>query len=434
MGDERTTDADVPDDLLSASADTQQRMSNPVIDSAPTAIYHYVKPGHLFYVNRAFREMFGAHAEEHTDIFVGNNIHPDDQARYTEEWSKFEEMRATNTFTGEFRAQFRRITPSGEIRYMVETLVRTHGAPGFVGIMTDVTELVLAQQELARVHKALASAARRAGMAEVKTNILHNVGNVLNSVNLSVTRLTKRVTGSKVDGLKRVATLIQEKANDLAAFVSSDERGRNLPSYLTKVAAQLAADRAATLAELSKLAESIAHIKQIVRAEHNQANSSSMAEPVVPTELIEDALRIEESSFARYRITIRREFSKVPTITVDKHKVLQILVNLISNAKHACNEFQSTEKQITIRLAPGELGVCIAISDNGIGIAPEILPRIFTHGFTTRANGHGFGLHSAALAAQDLKGSLQGTSAGLGRGATFTLDLPLVPPRGTNAP
>jgi signal transduction histidine kinase len=265
-------------------------------------------------------------------------------------------------------------------------------------------------------------------MAEVKTNILHNVGNVLNSVNLTVTRLIKQVKGSRIEGLNRVAALVQEKAGNLASFVSSEERGKALPTYLTKVAAQLSADRASLLAELSVLADNISHIKQIVRMEQNHAKTSSMAEPAIPADLIEDALRIEESAFARHHITLRREFSAVPTITVDKHKVLQILVNLISNAKNACNESESAEKQIVIRLTPSELGVRIAVIDNGAGIAADILPRIFTHGFTTRTNGNGFGLHSAALAAQDLRGSLQAASEGRGQGATFTLDLPLAPP------
>lgn len=432
MADESAMGPGVPDELLTPSPDTQRRMSNPVIDSVPTAIYHYVKPGHLFYVNRAFREMYGARAEEHTDIWLEANVHPDDRARYAAEWDKFEEMRQTGTFTGEFHSQFRRITPTGEIRYMLEKMVRAVGAPGYVGIMTDVTDLVLAQQELARVHKALASAARQAGMAEVKTNILHNVGNVLNSVNLAVTRLTKRVKDSKIQSLERVAALVEENADQLATFVSTEERGKSLPAYLTKIAAQLSADRDALLGELCVLADNISHIKQIVRMQ-GHAKTSSMAEPALPAELIEDALRIEEPALVRHHITLRRELSAVPTITVDKHKVLQILVNLLSNAKNACNDTESAEKQIIVRLTTSELGVRIAIIDNGVGIAPDILPRIFTHGFTTRTNGHGFGLHSAALAAQDLRGSLQAASDGLSQGATFTLDLPLsAPPQATH--
>ena len=57
------------------------------------------------------------------------------------------------------------------------------------------------------------------------------------------------------------------------------------------------------------------------------------------------------------------------------------------------------------------------------------LGRIFTLGFTTRKDGHGFGLHSAALAAAEMGGSLVAESDGLGQGATFTLELPMAEPR-----
>jgi two-component system NtrC family sensor kinase len=66
-----------------------------------------------------------------------------------------------------------------------------------------------------------------------------------------------------------------------------------------------------------------------------------------------------------------------------------------------------------------------------VGIAPENLTRIFSHGFTTRTDGHGFGLHSAALAAQQMGGRLTAQSDGPGRGATFTLELPVAAPATT---
>jgi signal transduction histidine kinase len=66
----------------------------------------------------------------------------------------------------------------------------------------------------------------------------------------------------------------------------------------------------------------------------------------------------------------------------------------------------------------------IRVEDVGEGIAPENLPRLFTHGFTTRKRGHGFGLHSCALAAKEMGGTLAVFSGGSGNGATFTLDLP----------
>jgi C4-dicarboxylate-specific signal transduction histidine kinase len=112
---------------------------------------------------------------------------------------------------------------------------------------------------------------------------------------------------------------------------------------------------------------------------------------------------------------------------VDKHKVLQILVNLVRNAKYACDESGKTDKQITLRVDVAEGGVRISVIDNGVGIPAENMGRLFTHGFTTRQSGHGFGLHSGALAAQELGGSLHAVSDGPGRGAAFILELPCVP-------
>ena len=117
----------------------------------------------------------------------------------------------------------------------------------------------------------------------------------------------------------------------------------------------------------------------------------------------------------------------MPPITVDRHKVLQILVNLIRNAKYACDDSGHPDKVITLRIESGVPGVRISVIDNGIGIPSENMGRIFNHGFTTRESGHGFGLHSAALAAQELGGCLRAESDGPGRGAMFVLDLPLAP-------
>src|SRR5206468_3937091 len=123
-----------------------------------------------------------------------------------------------------------------------------------------------------------------------------------------------------------------------------------------------------------------------------------------------------------------REFKDVPDVTVDKQKVLQILVNLIRNAKHACDETGRPDKRLTLGIANGNGRIKISVRDNGVGIPPENLTRIFNHGFTTRKDGHGFGLHSSALAAKEMGGSLSVHSEGQGRGATFILELPVSTP------
>jgi signal transduction histidine kinase len=144
---------------------------------------------------------------------------------------------------------------------------------------------------------------------------------------------------------------------------------------------------------------------------------------------IEDALSMNRDAMARHNIQIRRDFAEVPPILTEKHKVLQILVNLIRNAKHACHDSAMLDKQILLRVANGNGRIKVSVTDNGIGIPRENLTRIFSHGFTTRKEGHGFGLHSGALAAKEMGGNLIAFSEGLGSGATFTLELPVQKPK-----
>jgi signal transduction histidine kinase len=153
-----------------------------------------------------------------------------------------------------------------------------------------------------------------------------------------------------------------------------------------------------------------------------------------PADLVEDALNMNGASLNHHHIELVRQYSNTPAINVDKHKVLQILVNMIRNAKHACDETKRTDKRLTVAVGlADDRRVRISVIDNGIGISAENQPRIFNHGFTTRRDGHGFGLHSGALAAKEMGGCMTMHSDGMGLGATFTLELPLQPPRGAHA-
>ena len=114
----------------------------------------------------------------------------------------------------------------------------------------------------------------------------------------------------------------------------------------------------------------------------------------------------------------------MPPVYLYKHKVLQILINLVRNAKYACDASENPVKRLTLRVVNNPDRIQISVIDTGIGISAENLPHIFEHGFTTRKDGHGFGLHSAAMAAKEMGGSLTVFSAGINQGATFTLELP----------
>jgi two-component system, NtrC family, sensor kinase len=292
-------------------------------------------------------------------------------------------------------------------------------------LQTEVGHHKRAQAELERVHRQLLEASRQAGMAEIATNVLHNVGNVLNSVNVSATLAADLAQKSRASGLGRVVELMREHADSLGEFITSDPKGRHLPTHLGHLAEHLKLEQAAIVKELASLRANIEHIKDIVAMQQNYAKVAGVKEIIGAVDLIEDGLRMNAGALSRHHVEVVRDFRCRPLLNVDKHKVLQILVNLIRNAKYACEESTVERRQLTIKVASESERVHISVIDNGVGIAPENLTRIFNHGFTTRASGHGFGLHSGALAARELGGALTAHSDGVGRGATFTLDLQL---------
>ncbi len=296
---------------------------------------------------------------------------------------------------------------------------------GTFGISKDITAMKQAEAKLAETHRQLLETSRLAGMAEVATSVLHNVGNVLNSVNISGSLVAEKVRHSKVAGLARVVALLQEHARDLPGFLSADPKGRQLPGYLAQLSGHLAAEQQELLKELASLGANIEHIKEIVAMQQSHARVGGVRETVGAAELVEDALRLNAGSMDRHQVKVVREYGPAPPVVVERHKVLQILVNLLCNAKHALDERGPGDKRLTLRVGiNGEGRVKIAVKDNGVGIAAENLSRIFGHGFTTRKEGHGFGLHSGALAARELGGSLSAQSDGPGLGATFTLEFP----------
>jgi len=284
-----------------------------------------------------------------------------------------------------------------------------------------------AEAELIEAQRELVATSRVAGMAEIATNVIHNVGNVLNSVNVSAGVASDNVRKSRAESLGRVVTLLKEHEHDLGEFLTIDPKGRQLPAFLAQLSEYYLTAQKTTLSELEALQVNIGHIRDIVAMQQSYAKVSGIKEIVDVTDLVEDSLRMNDVALARHHIEIVREFDDTPPINIDKHKVLQILINLIRNAKYACEESERTDGRLTLRVRTDDDRVRISVIDNGVGIPPENLTRIFSHGFTTRKDGHGFGLHSSALAAKEIGGSLHVQSDGPEQGATFTLELPLEP-------
>jgi len=282
--------------------------------------------------------------------------------------------------------------------------------------------------QLEETHQKLLDASRRAGMAEVATDVLHNVGNVLNSVNVTATLISEKISNSEISNLKRVIDLMQQHQSELDSYLTKDPQGQHIPVYLSEVTKLLDEEQAGIIEKLKSLTGNIEHIKEIVKTQQSYAKVSGVEVATTLTELVEDAIHINLAGLERHDITLVREFEEIPRISIDKQKVIQILVNLINNAKYALSYSDTTEKVMTIRIyKTPEDKIKIEVADDGMGILPENLTRIFQHGFTTKKHGHGFGLHSGALAARELGGSLTAHSEGEGKGATFVLELPYKP-------
>jgi signal transduction histidine kinase len=293
-------------------------------------------------------------------------------------------------------------------------------------LIAQVRAKELALAELAGTQERLIDLSRKAGMAEVATGVHHNVGNVLNSVNVSASLMEKRIRESRVENLSSLVNMLHEHKGGLDRYLASDPKGSHVLPYLAKLSSHFTQERQSLLAELESLTANIWHIKEIVATQQNHARVSGLKDEVSIEGLIEDAFRMIHPGFERHRIEIRREFAGLPAMLADKHRILQILLNLLNNAKRALKESAGRERVLFVRMRrTGEGVVAVEIQDTGVGIAPENLTKIFAQGFTTRRGGHGFGLHSGVLAAQEMGGTLRVQSEGLGRGATFILELPL---------
>jgi signal transduction histidine kinase len=316
-------------------------------------------------------------------------------------------------------------------------------APGELGELRDYLNQMAAELERRHAERdasaernqalrsELLAVTRMAGVAEVATGVLHNVGNVLNSLNVSVAMISDHVRGSRVAGLSQSIELVDRFPGGLPAFLGT-EKGKVLPSYLTAVSRHLAEENARVLDELDSVNRNVEHIKAIVAIQQSYARPSGLRQPVALAELLDDALHMGESSFTHHGIEVVRDYPGDIELITDRHKLLQIVINLFSNARHALQDHDATPHRLTVCARVTEAALTISVADTGVGIPADNLERIFQHGFTTKPGGHGFGLHASAIAARELGGSLSVTSEGPGHGATFTLELPRLADEGSH--
>lgn len=430
---------------LSSNISADQLRYRALVEQVPAVTFMAALDGknHNFYISPQIQSLLGFTQEEWlADPFLWySRLHSEDRAQWSNEFAR-------TCATGvSFRSEYRLLARDGRVVWVqgeCQLISDETGTPRFLlGIAFDITERKQAQAaltdmnqtlerrvgertaELGEAHAKLVQIARQAGMADVATGVLHNVGNVLTSVNVSVSLAKEKLRTSRVDRLERVCQILDEHSSDLPDFLSRDAQGKMLPGYLTKLTSHLMAERKGLMTELEAMTEQVEHIKQLISSQQRFAKGDGFSEPTEVLRLVDNAVSMNSSALSRRGVTVERDIPALPTLVLDHHKVTQILVNLIRNAGEACSSVDRPDRRICVSVRRQKAGhIEFRVTDNGIGIPPENLTAIFSHGFTTRASGHGFGLHSAANAAGEMGGSLTVFSAGAGHGAAFTLSVP----------
>jgi len=334
----------------------------------------------------------------------------------------------------DYEFDFRIKVSNGEYKWFQTIGQSTEGEKQLTGIIIDIHKKKSAEEKIKELNNQIVSTARRAGMVEVATSILHNIGNILNSSNVSISLIKKGILHTYQERFIRIVGMLNAHKENLADFLINDPKGQVIPQYISSLSSLLDEEQKRTDAEIDALINDLNHIKEIVAMQESLSGQSHIKEKVYIPELISTALNISIVSDKDKQIEIVKEFDPCPLINADKSRLLQIFINLIQNARDSTNLIPDNpykEIKLIVKKYKKDL-LQVRIEDNGIGIDKANLSRIFAFGFTTKENGHGFGLHRSALAAQEMGGSLKAESSGAGCGAQFILMLPIKNTSGTN--
>ncbi|QWE21449.1 ATP-binding protein [Polynucleobacter sp. AP-Kolm-20A-A1] len=297
-----------------------------------------------------------------------------------------------------------------------------------VELSREVSDRKLAQEELARLNTYIADVSHRAGMAEVANSVIHNVGNALNSINVAVTSINSEIKSTPLNTLPKIAEMLKNHEHDLAGFLSSDEKGKQFPKLIQMLSDQWKLENTTLITETKQLQDSVAHIREIVSRQQSLSGKLGIDEIINIPDLINNCLSFYVTNFKNAKIVVSMNNEPGLEWSGDRSKITQILLNLIMNAEESLMASSSEPKTLKIASFNNQKdGIQIEVSDNGTGIEPEVLNKLFSYGFTTKPFGHGLGLHASAIAANEMHGTLQAFSAGKDKGATFILTLPKQP-------
>jgi signal transduction histidine kinase len=279
-------------------------------------------------------------------------------------------------------------------------------------------------KELKAAQKDLVDKAHKAGMADIAAGTLHNVGNILNSVRVSVEIIGAKANDLPLQELIRANGLLRENMDTIKTFMLDDPRGKKLLHYYLQLEEPFNNATATIQQNIRRLSEKVNTINDVIAAQQNYAGVGGLTEKANLSDIIEDALLMQSGSLERHKIYVVKEFHEAPEIMVQKTKLVHILVNLIKNAKDAMVGLDPAIKKLNISVQGEDGSIIIRVKDTGCGIRQENINKIFSYGFSTKKNGHGFGLHSSANYMKEMGGEMWADSEGEGKGAQFVLKFP----------
>lgn len=289
---------------------------------------------------------------------------------------------------------------------------------------TENLEKMVAErtEQLKAAQKELIKNAHQAGMADIATGTLHNVGNILNSVKTSAQVMSDLVSESQLDGFKKANIMLRENIDSIEEFIRVNPKGKKLMQYYLKLDEVFTLENNELHMHLRRLNDKVDAIVEVIAAQQTYAGTSSLTEEYALVDVIEDALTMQSGSIERYGITVEKNYNMTPHVPLQKVKLVHILINVINNAKEAMLNTSPEQRKLIFTIdKKDDTAVFLRIRDSGHGIAKGDLQKIFSHGFTTKANGHGFGLHSSANYMTEMNGEMWATSEGVGKGSTFIL-------------
>ena len=297
-------------------------------------------------------------------------------------------------------------------------------AGGGVIVFRDVTERVRAEEAVAR--------AFAEGRLEVMETILHNIGNAVNSVAIGVGTLKEQLVGNPlIERLSGLSQAVEAHSEDWADYVRKDPQGREVRPFLMALADDFARENRQLVRTVERVGSQADHIVEIVRAQRGFDSKATTSKDINLRQAIFEALRILQSSFARRGIRTHVNCGDAPQeVRIHETQFNQMLVNLLKNGMEAIDQLKQSggiegPPRVEIRAGVRQDCLVLEVEDNGIGIDRKNLDAIFRAGYTTKQDGSGLGLHSAANYVTSTGGRIQPLSRGRGTGATMRVMLPL---------